>query len=88
MYRTEQCTINDTLHTDITLHTAGHLVDIIDCKPVHTTLPSTHPCPQSAEMYIEMGKFAMPAKHHEAIAVIYATVTLYLVTQILAPKPI
>lgn len=28
---------------------------------------------KSAEMYIEMGKFAMPAKHHEAIAVIYAT---------------
>jgi hypothetical protein len=25
-------------------------------------------------MYIEMGKFAIPAKHHEAIALIYAKV--------------
>ena len=29
---------------------------------------------QSAEMYIEMGKFGIPAKHHEAIALIYAKV--------------
>jgi len=27
---------------------------------------------KSAEMYIEMGKFGIPAKHHEAIALIYA----------------
>ena len=30
---------------------------------------------QSAEMYIEMGKFGIPAKHHEAIALIYAKVS-------------
>ena len=29
---------------------------------------------QSAEMYIEMGKFGIPAKHHEAISVIYSKV--------------
>ena len=29
---------------------------------------------QSAEMYIEMGKFGIPARHHEAIALIYAKV--------------
>lgn len=27
---------------------------------------------KSAEMYIEMGKFGIPAKHHEAIALIYS----------------
>ena len=26
-------------------------------------------------MYIEMGKFGIPAKHHEAIALIYAKVS-------------
>ena len=30
---------------------------------------------QSAEMYIEMGKFGIPAKHHEAISMIYSKVT-------------
>jgi hypothetical protein len=29
---------------------------------------------QSAEMYIELGKFGIPARHHEAIALIYAKV--------------
>ena len=29
---------------------------------------------QSAEMYIEMGKFGIPAKHHEAISLIYSKV--------------
>ena len=29
---------------------------------------------QSAEMYIEMGKFGIPAKHHEAISMIYSKV--------------
>ena len=33
---------------------------------------------QSAEMYIEMGKFGIPAKHHEAIALIYAKVSITL----------
>ena len=32
---------------------------------------------QSAEMYIEMGKFGIPARHHEAIALIYAKVREY-----------
>ena len=29
---------------------------------------------QSAEQYLEMGKFGIPAKHHEAIALIYSKV--------------
>ena len=32
------------------------------------------PCRQSVEMYLEMGKFGVPAKHHEAIALIYSKV--------------
>ena len=29
-------------------------------------------------MYIEMGKFGIPAKHHEAIALIYAKVSIII----------
>ena len=32
---------------------------------------------QSAEMYIELGKFGIPAKHHEAIAMIYFKVRIH-----------
>ena len=32
---------------------------------------------QSAEMYIELGKFGIPAKHHEAIAMIYFKVKIH-----------
>ncbi len=33
---------------------------------------------RSAELYVEMGKFGIPAKHHEAIALIYSKVRIIL----------
>ena len=33
---------------------------------------------RSAELYIEVGKYGIPAKHHESIALIYSKVSTFI----------
>ena len=47
----------------------------LQCHQIRLTQLRLHYL-QSAEQYLELGKFGIPAKHHEAIALIYSKVRL------------